>query len=173
MPTSTVTVARESDHTAIVYPSACCNSIGTVVHSPHSSGRLDDRTSVASDIVSVSRSSLLEGTLEPIRPYLGTYRIPRHRGIRGRHGDPCARTTPRPDEASGTPRTYFCTSAALSRGAPTPPGSSHTYIEYARYADDLVILVDNDRRQDWLVEAVDRRLREELAKLDVRLNEEK
>jgi RNA-directed DNA polymerase len=36
-----------------------------------------------------------------------------------------------------------------------------------------VILVNNDRRQDWLVEAVDRRLREELAKLDVRLNEEK
>jgi RNA-directed DNA polymerase len=36
-----------------------------------------------------------------------------------------------------------------------------------------VILVNNDRRQDWLVEAVHRRLREELAKLDVRLNEEK
>ena len=49
----------------------------------------------------------------------------------------------------------------------------HTYVEYARYADDLVILVNNDRRHDWLVEAVDRRLREELAKLDVRLNEEK
>ena len=36
-----------------------------------------------------------------------------------------------------------------------------------------MILVNNDRRQDWLLEAVDRRLREELAKLDVRLNEEK
>jgi RNA-directed DNA polymerase len=36
-----------------------------------------------------------------------------------------------------------------------------------------VILVNNDRRQDWLVEAVGRRLREELAKLAVRLNEEK
>jgi RNA-directed DNA polymerase len=37
----------------------------------------------------------------------------------------------------------------------------------------LVILVHNDRRQDWLVEAVAQRLREELAKLDVRVNEEK
>jgi RNA-directed DNA polymerase len=36
-----------------------------------------------------------------------------------------------------------------------------------------VILVNNDRRQDWLVEAVHQRLREELAKLDLRLNEEK
>ena len=40
-------------------------------------------------------------------------------------------------------------------------------------ATHLVILVNNDRRQDWLVEAVNQRLREELAKLDVRLNEEK
>jgi len=37
----------------------------------------------------------------------------------------------------------------------------------------LVILVNNDRRQDWLVGAVNQRLREELAKLDLRLNEEK
>ena len=36
-----------------------------------------------------------------------------------------------------------------------------------------MILVNNDRRQDWLVEAVRQRLREELAKLDLRLNEEK
>jgi RNA-directed DNA polymerase len=36
-----------------------------------------------------------------------------------------------------------------------------------------VILVNHDRRQDWLVEAVGRRLREELATLDVQLNEEK
>jgi RNA-directed DNA polymerase len=49
----------------------------------------------------------------------------------------------------------------------------HTYVEYVRYADDLVILVNNDRRQDWLMEAVPRRLQEELAKLDVQRNEEK
>jgi len=46
-------------------------------------------------------------------------------------------------------------------------------VEYARYADDLVILVDWHRRHDWLLRAVHRRLREELAKLDLRLNEEK
>ena len=46
-------------------------------------------------------------------------------------------------------------------------------VEYARYADDLVILVDGYRRHAWLLKAVDRRLREELAKLDLRLNEAK
>lgn len=50
---------------------------------------------------------------------------------------------------------------------------SHTYVEYARFADDLVILVSARRRHDWLLRAVDRRLREELAKLHVEVNEEK
>jgi len=49
----------------------------------------------------------------------------------------------------------------------------YTYIEYARFADDLVILVDGYRRWDWLVQAVYRRLLEELAKLDLKGNEEK
>ena len=63
--------------------------------------------------------------------------------------------------------------AMLERAKVVTANGTHTYVEYARYADDLVILVHNDRRQDWLVEAVARRLREELAKLDVQLNEEK
>jgi RNA-directed DNA polymerase len=63
--------------------------------------------------------------------------------------------------------------AMLERAKGVTANGMHTYVEYARYADDLVILVNNDRRQDWLVEAVNQRLREELAKLDVRLNEEK
>jgi len=63
--------------------------------------------------------------------------------------------------------------AMLERAKAVTANGTHTYVEYARYADDLVILVHNDRRQDWLVEAVARRLREELAKLDVQLNEEK
>jgi RNA-directed DNA polymerase len=46
-------------------------------------------------------------------------------------------------------------------------------IEYARFADDLVILVDSDPQWRWLQEAVERRLREELAKLQVEVNEEK
>jgi len=46
-------------------------------------------------------------------------------------------------------------------------------IEYARFADDLVILVESDPQWRWLREAVERRLREELAKLQVEVNEEK
>jgi len=63
--------------------------------------------------------------------------------------------------------------AMLERAKGVTRNGAHTYVEYVRYADDLVILVNNDRRQDWLVEAVGRRLREELANIDVRLNEEK
>jgi RNA-directed DNA polymerase len=48
-----------------------------------------------------------------------------------------------------------------------------TAVEYARFADDLVILVDPWPRQQWLREAVERRLREELAKLQVEINEDK
>jgi RNA-directed DNA polymerase len=63
--------------------------------------------------------------------------------------------------------------AMLERAKAVTANGTHTYVEYARDADDLVILVNHDRRQDWLVEALNRRLREELATLDVRLNEEK
>ena len=48
-----------------------------------------------------------------------------------------------------------------------------TAVEYARFADDLVILVDSQPRQQWLRQAVERRLREELAKLQVEVNAEK
>ena len=46
-------------------------------------------------------------------------------------------------------------------------------VEYARFADDLVILVDAHPRQAWLRKGVEKRLREELAKLQVEVNEEK
>jgi RNA-directed DNA polymerase len=49
----------------------------------------------------------------------------------------------------------------------------YTYLEYARFADDLVILVDAYRDHDWLLHAVDTRLRQELASLQVAINEEK
>jgi len=49
----------------------------------------------------------------------------------------------------------------------------YTYVEYVRWADDLVILVDSYRRHGWLLEAVKKRLREEFAKLHVEINEEK
>ncbi len=46
-------------------------------------------------------------------------------------------------------------------------------VEYVRFADDLVILVDSHPRWCWLRQAVERRLREELAKLQVEVNEDK
>jgi RNA-directed DNA polymerase len=48
-----------------------------------------------------------------------------------------------------------------------------TSVQYARFADDMVILIDAERRSDWLVTAIDRRLREEFAKLRVEINEDK
>ena len=48
-----------------------------------------------------------------------------------------------------------------------------TCIEYARYADDLVVLVDGQPQNEWLQRKVERRLREELALLEVEVNEEK
>jgi RNA-directed DNA polymerase len=49
----------------------------------------------------------------------------------------------------------------------------YTAVEYARFADDVVILIHPDPRNSWLLKAVDKRLREELAKLHVQINEEK
>jgi RNA-directed DNA polymerase len=48
-----------------------------------------------------------------------------------------------------------------------------TAVQYARFADDLVALVDVHPRHRWLRGAVERRLREEFAKLEVEVNEEK
>lgn len=49
----------------------------------------------------------------------------------------------------------------------------YTYIEYARFADDLVVLVDGFRKWEWLLKAVHKRLIEEFAKLDVQMNHDK
>jgi RNA-directed DNA polymerase len=63
--------------------------------------------------------------------------------------------------------------AMLERAKATTRNGGFTQVEYARYADDLVILVNDYWRNAWLLTAVDRRLREELAKLDLKLNDEK
>lgn len=49
----------------------------------------------------------------------------------------------------------------------------YQHIEYARWADDLVILIDGHPKWDWLIRGAYKRLCEELAKIDVTLNEEK
>jgi len=61
----------------------------------------------------------------------------------------------------------------LERAQETTRRGPYTYLEYARFADDLVILVDAYAQHDWLLKAVNQRLREELAKLQVDINEEK
>jgi RNA-directed DNA polymerase len=61
----------------------------------------------------------------------------------------------------------------LERAKSTTRYQRWTYVEYARFADDLVVLVDAHPRQRWLRRAVEQRLREELATLQVEVNEEK
>src|SRR5246500_1280418 len=61
----------------------------------------------------------------------------------------------------------------LEKAVDTTRRGKYTNIQYARFADDMVILIDAERRSDWLVKAVNRRLREEFAKLGVAINEDK
>jgi RNA-directed DNA polymerase len=61
----------------------------------------------------------------------------------------------------------------LERAKEVTRRGPYTYIEYVRFADDLVVLVDAYRRHDWLFKAVEKRLREEFAKLQVEVNDEK
>jgi RNA-directed DNA polymerase len=61
----------------------------------------------------------------------------------------------------------------LERAKEVTRNGKYTYIEYARFADDMVILVDGHRRHEWLLHAVEQRLRKELMVLQVTLNEEK
>jgi RNA-directed DNA polymerase len=61
----------------------------------------------------------------------------------------------------------------LERARKATRYKKYTAVQYARFADDLVILVDAHPRHDWLVSAVTKRLREEIGKLRVEINEEK
>jgi len=61
----------------------------------------------------------------------------------------------------------------LERAKEVTRRGTYTYLEYARFADDLVILVDAYRDHDGLLQAVDTRLRQAWAILQVAINEEK
>jgi RNA-directed DNA polymerase len=61
----------------------------------------------------------------------------------------------------------------LERAKAVTRRGKYTYLEYARFADDIVILIDAYPQHDWLLGAVMKRLREELALLHVTLNEAK
>ncbi len=61
----------------------------------------------------------------------------------------------------------------LERAKEVTRQGRYTYIEYARFADDLVILVDGFRKWEWLLKAAYKRLAEEFEKLDVQMNQDK
>jgi RNA-directed DNA polymerase len=61
----------------------------------------------------------------------------------------------------------------LERAKETTREGKYTHVEYARFADDVVILVDGHPKWDWLWAGINKRLREELNKLQVHINEEK
>lgn len=61
----------------------------------------------------------------------------------------------------------------LERAKAVTRYGKYTAVEYARFADDLVVLVDAHPRHAWLLTAIPKRLREELARLDVNVNEGK
>jgi RNA-directed DNA polymerase len=61
----------------------------------------------------------------------------------------------------------------LERAKEVTRRGPYTYLEYARFADDLVVLVDAYAQHDWLLKTVEKRLREDLAVLHVTINETK
>jgi RNA-directed DNA polymerase len=61
----------------------------------------------------------------------------------------------------------------LEKAIGTTRYQQYTAVQYARFADDLVVLVDSHARHSWIAPAVKKRLREEFEKLRVEINEEK
>jgi RNA-directed DNA polymerase len=61
----------------------------------------------------------------------------------------------------------------LERAKEVTRDGKYVNLEYARFADDVVILIDAHPKHDWLLKAIDQRLREEFAKLQVQINDEK
>src|SRR5258708_22571093 len=61
----------------------------------------------------------------------------------------------------------------LEKAIATTRRAKYPNVQYARFADDLVVLIDSHPRHEWLRGAVEKRLREEMTKLRVEINEEK
>lgn len=61
----------------------------------------------------------------------------------------------------------------LEKAKETTANAKYTYVEYARFADDIVILVDGHYKNEWILRGVIKRLKEELDKLVVTINTEK
>src|SRR5947208_15470872 len=58
-------------------------------------------------------------------------------------------------------------------GKPAETARRHLKSLSHSFTLDMVVLLDSHPRQDWLIRAVEKRLREELGKLKVEINEEK
>jgi hypothetical protein len=65
-----------------------------------------------------------------------------------------------------------CIRDRLERAKEVTRRGRFIYIEYARFADDLVILIDGFRKWEWLLKASYKRLVEEFEKLDVQMNQD-
>ena len=61
----------------------------------------------------------------------------------------------------------------FERAARETVNRGYQQIDYVRFADDIVVMVNGHPALNWLVEKAMRRLREELAKLKVEMNTEK
>jgi RNA-directed DNA polymerase len=61
----------------------------------------------------------------------------------------------------------------LEKGKRVTQTNGYENFEYVRFADDLVILINEKPRNAWLVPAIIKRLGEELAKLGLTINEQK
>jgi RNA-directed DNA polymerase len=61
----------------------------------------------------------------------------------------------------------------LEKAKAVTRNGDYIHMEYARFADDLVILVNWRPQYDWLWKGLNQRLREELNKLEVKVNEDK
>lgn len=61
----------------------------------------------------------------------------------------------------------------LERAKEVTREGRYYHLEYARFADDLAVLVDGFSRWKWLFKAVRKRLMEEFAKIQIGINEEK
>src|ERR1035438_7716510 len=61
----------------------------------------------------------------------------------------------------------------LEKAVNTTRRGKSTNVQYARFADDMVILIDAERRSDWLLQALDKRRRQGIAKSRVGYNDDK
>ena len=61
----------------------------------------------------------------------------------------------------------------LEKAKELTKNGKYTNVEYVRFADDLVIVIDEHKRWEGLEKTIYRRLQEELGKLEIEINEEK